>query len=109
MAEARLRITGNSSLASISFTAASPRRDAVVHGLQAVAVAACVGFALALLLDHLGLGLGEKGRVTELLREFLQIGVEPTDLLREPSLLLRQINHVADKQDQRRAFDDRSN
>src|SRR6187402_3550149 len=91
----------------MGIAAASPRRDALVDGLQPVAVAARVGFALALLFDYLRLGLGEERRIAELLRELFQIGVEPADLLGEPRLLLRQVDHIADAQDQRRALDDR--
>src|SRR3954452_7993946 len=105
-ARRRRRETGTN-LPRYSRPQASPGREAVVDGLQPVAVAARVGFALALLLDHLGLGLGEKRRVAELLGEFFQIGIEPADLLREPRLLLHQIDHGSDAQDQRRPPDDR--
>src|SRR3954466_11080377 len=73
---------------------ASPGREAVVDGLQPVAVAARVGFALALLLDHLGLGCGERPGVAEFVGNFFQTGIGRADLIREPRLLLRQIDHV---------------
>ena len=54
--------------------------------MQAVAVAARVGFALALLVDYFGLGFGEEGGVLELLRELRQIAVELGDLPEQPRL-----------------------
>ena len=74
--------------------------------MQALAVAARVGFAFALLVDHLSLGLGEKGRVAELAGEFGQIGVEPTDFPGEPGFFAAEVDDFADREDQSRTLDD---
>ena len=66
--------------------------DAVVDSAQAVAVAAGIGLALALLVDHLGLGLGEKGRVLELAGEFARsASSRPISLARRVFSLARSI------------------
>src|SRR5947209_104135 len=77
------------------FVPSSPRRDTVVSSAQPVAVAARVRLALALLVDHLGLGLGEKGRITELRCELREVGIEPADLLGKPRLLACKVDDVA--------------
>src|SRR5260221_7834192 len=53
----------------------------LVSGFEAVAVAAGIGFALALFLDHFGLGLGEETGIAELGGEFDEFGVKLRDLL----------------------------
>ena len=66
-----------------------------------------VGFAFALLLDHLGLCLDEEIGVGELGGDFGQLRIQLADLLAQPRLLPRQIHHIPETQDQGGTVDDR--
>jgi hypothetical protein len=59
----------------------SDRRQAIICRLYAIAITADIGFALALLLDDLGLRLGKEVGVSKLGSDFGQFRVEPADLL----------------------------
>src|SRR5579863_1316675 len=68
-------------------SAAGPRRShrlqALVGRPEAIAVAPDIGFAVALFVDDLGLGVSEKSRVGELGRDLCQIALDLGDLLGE--------------------------
>src|SRR5438067_8857176 len=81
-------------------------RDAVIGGLEPVSVAARIGFALALLVDDLRLGLGQKAGVVELRGHFGELGIEPAQFLGEARLLAAEIDNLAETQDQGRTLDD---
>src|SRR5436309_1783706 len=81
---------------------ASGSGEAAQRRLQLVARLLGLGLALALLLDHFRLGLGDELRVAELLRGLVDLAVEPRDLLGETGALLAEIHDVAERQQDRR-------
>src|SRR5262249_16907424 len=84
----------------------SDRGQPLVGGHETVAVARRVGFACPRLVDHSRPRLGDKAGVGELGGEPRKPAVEPADLPLEPCLLAREIDDLAQWQDQGRAADD---
>src|SRR5258708_30142935 len=76
---------------------ASCSGETTERGPELVARLLGLGLALALLLDHFGLGLGDELLVAELLRRLVDLAVEPGDLLGEASTLLGAIHHLAQR------------
>src|SRR3954451_3640579 len=71
---------------------ASCSRETAERRLELVARLLGIGLALALLLDHLGLGLGDELRIAELLRGLVDLAIEPRDLLGKTGTLLDEIH-----------------
>src|SRR5689334_22390640 len=85
----------------------SDRGEALQRRPELVAGAGGLLLALALLLDHLGLGLGEELLVRELLRDLVDLALELRHLARKPRLLLGHVDDVAERQDDGRLVEHR--